>query len=635
MPATSLPFLRGLKLRGRLTLSVVLLVLVALLPLVTLGLSFVREQMQQQIHAMLQVEAEGLRDLVEASLAEREASARGWAEDAILRGALLFDTFEKSDAVLEALHRRHPSFAGLVLFTEDGRAVSASESQWRAAFAGREKEVLASAWFQAARDGRLDVSGLTRKDPIFQRRVLPLAVPVVSPMSGARIGVLLAAFDWEQVGSVVAGALERSRARGQQSFALEVLAPDGTSLYDSHTAGAERAARPVEARATNERAVRDVGDGWHFVATVDPEEAYAPVERAARLATLLLVACLGLAVLGAWWLARDVTRPIATLSDVVGRVVRDGDLTQHVDVSSQRDEVGELAASIARMMEHLRESTSSLQQGTRVLGATVTELTQAAELQERNIARQASALQETQVTAQEIKQTSLLASERAQAVVGVATRAREVGKSGELTVMASLQGFEQLRDQVGHMAASISALNERTEQIGGITQSVKDLADQSNMLALNAAIEAVRSGEHGKGFGVVAREIRSLADQSIQSTSRVREILEDVRQGIHTTVDLSEESQRRTESGLSQVRASGESLRELAGIIQTNAAAAQQIAAAVAQQNAGIAQIFTAVTELSKMMDETLEGLQSSQRTTDALRDVAKRMETVAGVYRV
>jgi methyl-accepting chemotaxis protein len=287
------------------------------------------------------------------------------------------------------------------------------------------------------------------------------------------------------------------------------------------------------------------------------------------------------------------------------------------------------------MMEHLRESTSSLQQGTRVLGATVTELTQAAELQERNIARQASALQETQVTAQEIKQTSLLASERAQAVVGVATRAREVGKSGELTVMASLQGFEQLRDQVGHMAASISALNERTEQIGGITQSVKDLADQSNMLALNAAIEAVRSGEHGKGFGVVAREIRSLADQSIQSTSRVREILEDVRQGIHTTVDLSEESQRRTESGLSQVRASGESLRELAGIIQTNAAAAQQIAAAVAQQNAGIAQIFTAVTELSKMMDETLEGLQSSQRTTDALRDVAKRMETVAGVYRV
>jgi methyl-accepting chemotaxis protein len=340
-------------------------------------------------------------------------------------------------------------------------------------------------------------------------------------------------------------------------------------------------------------------------------------------------------VLGAWWLARNVTRPITTLSDVVGRVVREGDLTQHVEVGAKRDEVGALAASFARMMEHLRESTSSLQQGTRVLGETVTELTQAAEVQERNLARQAAALQETQVTAQEIKQTSQLASERAHAVVGVATRAREVGAAGEQTVNASLQGFEQLREQVGRMAVSIASLNERTEQIGGITQTVKDLADQSNMLALNAAIEAVRSGEHGKGFGVVAREIRNLADQSIESTSRVREILEDVRQGIHATVDLSEESQRRTESGLSQVRASGESLRELAGIIQTNAAAAQQIAAAVTQQNAGISQIFTAVTDLSRMMEETLQGLQSTQRTTGALREVAQRMETVAGVYRV
>jgi len=134
---------------------------------------------------------------------------------------------------------------------------------------------------------------------------------------------------------------------------------------------------------------------------------------------------------------------------------------------------------------------------------------------------------------------------------------------------------------------------------------------------------------------VVAREIRSLADQSIESTSRVREILEDVRRGIHGTVEMSEESQRRTESGLSQVRASGDSLRELAGIIQTNAAAAQQIAAAVTQQNAGIAQIFTAVTDLSKMMEETIQGLQATQRTTGTLRDVAKRMETVAGVYRV
>ncbi|MFP2924632.1 methyl-accepting chemotaxis protein [Pyxidicoccus sp. 3LG] len=463
---------------------------------------------------------------------------------------------------------------------------------------------------------------------------------------------------------MVSAALERSRARGQKSFGLEVRAADGTSLYDSREAGAPRAdaavrpsadtqsadsqsadaVRPsadsesadaVRAEAVNQEALRDVGDGWVFVATVDPEEAYAPLERAATVALLLTIGSLLLAGLGAWVLAHGMTRPISTLSEVVGRIVREGDLTQRVEIPTRRDEVAELAGAFSRMMSHLRESTASLQQGTRVLGQTVAELTSAAAQQERNLTRQAAALQETQVTAQEIKQTSMMAADRSHAVLGASSRAREVGAAGEATVSASLQGFEQLREQVGRVASSISALADRTQQIDGITQSVKDLADQSNMLALNAAIESVRSGEHGKGFGVVAREIRSLADQSITSTGRVREILEDIRRAIQETVGMSEEGQRRTEAGLGQVRASGDSLRELTGIIEDNANAAQQIAAAVTQQNAGVAQIFTAVTDLSRMMEETMQGLKGTQRTTEVLRDVAQRMEVVAGTYRV
>ncbi|MBZ4417348.1 methyl-accepting chemotaxis protein [Myxococcus sp. RHSTA-1-4] len=628
-------FLDGLKLRARLTLAVSLLILCALLPLNLFMKYSTTENLEQQIHATLEVEAEALRDLMEAALAEREANVRSWSEDSILRGALLFDTFEKSDMVLASLQRLHPSFIGLVLFTEDGRAVSASEPLLRDAFAGRQQDVLATPWFRAALEGRLDTSALSQEDPVFKRRVLPFAVPVVSPISGSRIGVLLAAYDWGQVGSVVSAALQRFHARGLRSFGLEVLTAGGASLYDSRPAGSRSAGQLVQASAINSDAVRDVGDGWRFVATVEPEEAYAPLERAETVVLILTVVSILLSGLGAWLLAHGMTRPISTLSEVVGRIVREGDLTQKVQVSTRRDEVGELASAFSRMMSHLRESTASLQQGTRVLGQTVADLTSAAAQQERNLTQQAAALQETQVTAQEIKQTSMMAADRSQAVLGATERARAVSAAGEATVGASLQGFEQLREQVGRVAGSIASLAERTQQIDGITQTVKDLADQSNMLALNAAIESVRSGDHGKGFGVVAREIRSLADQSISSTGRVREILEDIRRGIQATVALSEEGQRRTEAGLSQVRASGDSLRELTGIIQDNANAAQQIAAAVTQQNAGVAQIFTAVTDLSRMMDETMQGLKGTQRTTEALREVAQRMEVVASAYRV
>ncbi|GMT98360.1 hypothetical protein KH5H1_24790 [Corallococcus caeni] len=631
--------LSGLKLRGRLTLWVCLLLVAALTPVVAVGVHVIRRNLEQQVHGVLQVEADGLRDLIEASLREREANARAWTEDAIVRGALLFDTYAKSDAVLASLNGRHTSFAGLVLFTPDGRAVSVSRPELRQAFAGREQEVLAAPWFQTALEDRLDPAVLTRaltkKDPFLARPVMPLALPVLSPISGARVGVLLAAYDWGQLEEVVAGALQRSRDRGQQTFTLEVLAPDGGRLFSSRAADAPALVDAVRAEARDNTARFSAGQGWRFVATLDAQEAFLPLRRFLQLSVLAVAALLVLAVLAAWALARGVTRPITTLCELVTRVVREGDLTQRVESRGQQDEVGELASAFSRMMDHLRESTTSLQQATRVLGQTVGELTQATEQQERILTRQGAAIQETQVTAKEIQQTSQLAAERSQAVLALVARAREAGGSGQLALDASLDGFEQLRDHGARLAEGISTLHERTQQIGGITQTVKDLADQSNMLALNAAIEAARSGEHGKGFGVVAREIRGLADQSIHATDRVRDILEAIRGSIRDTVALSEEGQRRSEVGLAQVRESGQSLRALTDIIQDNASAAQQIAAAVIQQNAGIAQIFMAVTDLSRMMDDTLQAMHGTQRMTVALRGVAERMESVAGVWRV
>ncbi|MBN8233049.1 methyl-accepting chemotaxis protein [Corallococcus macrosporus] len=632
--------LSGLKLRGRLTLWVCLLLVAALTPVVAVGVHVIRRNLEQQVHGVLQVEADGLRDLIESSLREREANARAWTEDAIVRGALLFDTYAKSDAVLASLNGRHTRFAGLVLFTADGRAVSASRPELRQAFAGREKEVLAAPWFQTALEDRLDAGvltgALTKKDPFLDRRVMPLALPVLSPISGARVGVLLAAYDWGQLEEVVAGALQRSLDRGQKSFTLEVLAPDGGRLFSSRaTADAPAIVDAVRAESRDDTARFSASQGWRFVAALDAQEAFLPLRRFLQLSLLAVLALLGLAVLAAWALARGVTRPITTLCELVTRVVREGDLTQRVESRGHQDEVGDLASAFSRMMDHLRESTTSLQQATRVLGQTVGELTQATEQQERILVRQGAAIQETQVTAKEIQQTSQLAAERSQAVLALVARAREAGGSGQLSLDASLDGFEQLRDHGARLAEGISTLHERTHQIGGITQTVKDLADQSNMLALNAAIEAARSGEHGKGFGVVAREIRGLADQSIHATNRVRDILDAIRGGIRDTVALSEEGQRRSEAGLAQVRESGQSLRALGDIIQDNASAAQQIAAAVIQQNAGIAQIFMAVTDLSRMMDDTLQAMHGTQRMTHALRGVAERMETVAGVWRV
>ncbi|NMO17100.1 methyl-accepting chemotaxis protein [Pyxidicoccus fallax] len=628
-----LPLIGSLTLRGRLTLYVTLLCVIPLLALNVLQTRGARRMVEEQIRASLLREAEGVKDLMEATLAEREASLRSWAEDVVVRSALRTGNTQPADALLALLQRRYLTLNGIVLFNDEGHAISASTPALRDAYAGMH-DVRETAWFREAQQGRTTGEGVTAEDPVFGVRVLSLAVPVVDPATDTRLGVLLAAFDWAQVDGLVQPALARARQRSLDSFALALRRADGAVLFDTRGKDAGGDGELLAVEAVNGTAVKDVGDGWRFVALVDPDEAYAPVDGLRTVAMLMALGFGVLAVAGAWLLARGITRPVLALRAAVTRIVREGDLTRDIDVKAGDDEVGELAGAFGQLVKQLRESVRSMQSGTRVLSETVAELQRASEQQERNVARQATALQETQVTAQEIKQTSLLASEKAEDVLGRASRAEEVGREGEEDIRDSLGGFQSLLEQSKQMTERISQLNERTRQIGGITGTVKDLADQSNMLALNAAIEAARSGEHGKGFGVVAREIRNLADQSIQATERVRDILNDLGGSILSTAKMTEAGHARVEAGVEQVRSSGERLKELATIIQDNAAAVRQIAGAVSQQNAGIAQIFTAVTDLSSMMSDTQQSLAATTRAAKLLQEVSGQMQDVARAYR-
>ncbi|KFE64285.1 methyl-accepting chemotaxis protein [Hyalangium minutum] len=361
------------------------------------------------------------------------------------------------------------------------------------------------------------------------------------------------------------------------------------------------------------------------------EKRASELPREMLLLALVLVA---LSVAVAAVFVRTIVRPLRNLTDVAAHIVESGDLTRPIHVTSG-DEVGRLAKSFSQMVEKLREVTINLQQAADALKQSTEHLNQSAGEQAQTVSRQAAALQETQVTAQEIKQTSLLAAQKAASVLAVAERADELARSGEAAIELTMAGLNDIRQQVGEIAQKIVELGERTQQIGGITQTVKDLADQSNMLALNAAIEAVRSGEHGKGFSVVAREIRALADQSIQATSRVRELLDDIGSSVSAAVRITERGAERMESGLTQVRTSGQNLKELANIVQDNASAVRQIAAAVNQQNVGISQITQAVNELSKMMDETVARIGSAGEAATTLQIISEQLSSAVQSYRV
>ncbi len=347
---------------------------------------------------------------------------------------------------------------------------------------------------------------------------------------------------------------------------------------------------------------------------------------------VLVLLLITLATVSAWMLARRQERgSLAVLRAIEGLSV--GKVRPPQWVST--DEVGDLAFGLNAVILQLSALPRTLQQSATQLVEAGATLRHANEAQRRALTTQAIAIQETNITAQEIKQTSDLTAQRAEEVLHVVRHAEGLSREGTSALEQTTVGFSAIRDSVFAIRGKMERLQASAQQIGEITETVKDLADQSNMLALNAAIEAVRSGEHGKGFGVVAREIRLLADQSIRATARIRTILDEVGNAVGDAVSMTDVGSAQVEGGLDRVRTTEESLRQLSQMVKESSSAVTQITVAVSQQNAGFAQIFNAVADLSRSMDQAMDRLEATQEAAQTLQNVSSQVSRVAGQYQL
>jgi len=354
------------------------------------------------------------------------------------------------------------------------------------------------------------------------------------------------------------------------------------------------------------------------------------VKATSSLGVLMILICAA-----QFLLLRRTTRRITRLSRAVSGMVTESDFTVPVPPDVAQDELGDLTAGVCALSETLRATAGTLREASVKMADAGQALTRTAGEQSLLLRQHASAVEEAAVSAEELRQTSETAAQRAEAVLEAAVRAGQLGDSGESSVRQTLEAMGEIRTQVVEMGEQMALVAERANQISGITQSVKDIADSSNMLALNAAIEAVRSGEQGKGFALVAREMRSLADQSIKATERVREILDDVSIAIQQATASSNRGAQRIETGLGQLTRSGESVRALAKMVTESSQSARVIASAVRQQNAGIVQIVRSIADQRVLAERTSEGLTLTQTHAEALQDLTRQVSELLKSYRI
>ncbi|MBC7473322.1 MAG: HAMP domain-containing protein [Candidatus Sericytochromatia bacterium] len=304
-------------------------------------------------------------------------------------------------------------------------------------------------------------------------------------------------------------------------------------------------------------------------------------ERAARfnsskVGTLTWVIILTLLLLGlGTYFITSIVNAVKQL-DAGAKKVANGDLDVQVN-SKTGDELESLSNSFNAMINNIRNL--------------VQETEGAKNVAERNNLNMEALVKETTTSVTQIKQNSEIVSDNARIVAEAASLAVDISSDGEKAVSDSVEGVQRIKDQIEAVAGKILELSAQTQAISKIISTVDDIAKQSKFLAFNASIEASKAGDYGKGFAIVANEIKNLSEESKEATKRISEILNEIQDLTNTSVMLTEDASKLAEMGVSLSKVAGETIEKLSYSIQNSSEAAFQISSSSIEQKTSLEQL--------------------------------------------
>ncbi|MFH0758231.1 MAG: methyl-accepting chemotaxis protein [Bacteroidota bacterium] len=378
----------------------------------------------------------------------------------------------------------------------------------------------------------------------------------------------------------------------------------------------------------------NAGFDWAIVAKKDLKEVLLPLSRIRVRIVAISIVLLLVVVLISYYLSLSISRPITALSRIA-RQVGEGDLSIPVDPTNRSDEIGLLTTAFSDMLANLKDQSGNIQEGVNVLASAVNEISATTSQLTASASETVTAIGETTTTIEEVRQTSQLASEKSKDIATASENTVQVALDGLRSVEDTIAVMDKIQKQMESIAGSIVVLSEQSQSIGEIMNSISDMAAQSNLLAVNASIEAAKAGEEGKGFSVVASEVKSLADQSKEATRRVREILTDIQKATSTAVMATEEGSRAVENGLKQSKDAGTAIQALTRVVEQAAQATSQIGVSVQEQFIGIDQINEAIRNISTASSQNLESTKQLETASSRLNELGTSLLAMTEKYKL
>ncbi|MAL99094.1 MAG: hypothetical protein CL583_11690 [Alteromonadaceae bacterium] len=346
-----------------------------------------------------------------------------------------------------------------------------------------------------------------------------------------------------------------------------------------------------------------------------------------------LIAAIALGVLTAAWITRAITGPMKRISTEVARLAK-GDLTASFD-SSGSDEISVVSRGLDDMVQSLRQLVFDITSASTQLSSAAEEVNAVSRQSSEGVQHQQSEIAQVATSMNEMSSTVQEVSRHAQET-DVATReANQQSINGDGQVRKVIAAIDRLAGDVNRVDEVVRQLNTESENIGNVLDVIQSVAEQTNLLALNAAIEAARAGEHGRGFAVVADEVRTLASRTHDSTKEIHAMIEKLQQGAAQTAEAITQSQAAVRETVQEAETAGIAIDQMKTAIRRISDMTTQIASAAEQQGMVAEEISSNLSAIDAVSQESARGSEQTTQASQELATLADQLQTLIGRFKL
>jgi len=364
------------------------------------------------------------------------------------------------------------------------------------------------------------------------------------------------------------------------------------------------------------------------------EQQAATEARTQTLMMGLVVVGLAAGLLVAWLIAHSIMRSISEMKNVVQEIAENNLTVNDLEVATE-DELGQASLSVNRMKNNLREIIQSIAGTAEHVASASEEISSSATLQAQGAETQKDQAAQVATAMQEMSSTVLQVSENSNRAAEASRQAAETAREGGNIVEETLVKMRAIAETVQGSAKKVEELGKSSDQIGRIAGVIDDIADQTNLLALNAAIEAARAGEQGRGFAVVADEVRKLAERTTTATKEIAQMIKNIQDETKIAVVAMEAGTKQVEEGVTSTTLAGASLKQIIHMSEQVGEMITHIATAATEQSSASEEVNNNMEQIAKLVRESADGAKQSAQACTDLSGLALDLQKMVGNFKV